>query len=73
MGSSYRNPLPLRSHSTPSPTHPARTTPPRSSMTDDLEYVMEGTRGELARFVEALKHSGIAGHVRPKNGCPPTS
>jgi len=40
---------------------------------DGLEYVMEGTRGELARFVEALKQAGITGYVRPKDGCPPSS
>lgn len=42
-------------------------------MTDGLEYVMEGTRGELARFVDALKRAGITGYVRPKNGCPPSA
>ncbi len=40
---------------------------------DGLAYVMEGTRGELARFVDALKHAGVTAYVRPKNGCPPTS
>lgn len=40
---------------------------------DGLEYVMEGTRGELARFVEALRAAGIEGYVRPKGGCPPTA
>jgi len=40
---------------------------------DGLTYVMEGTRGELARFVTALAQAGIQACIRPKDGCPPTS
>lgn len=43
------------------------------SSDDGLVYVMEGTRGELARFVNALSRAGISAWIRPKNGCPPTS
>jgi|GEM_PF-7114948 len=38
-----------------------------------LEYVMEGTRIDLARFVTALERAGIEGHIRPKQDCAPTS
>ena len=38
---------------------------------DDLQYVMEGSRGELARFVTALERAGINAHVRPKQDCAP--
>jgi hypothetical protein len=43
------------------------------SADDGFVYVMEGSRGELARFVTALANAGIPAWIRPKNGCPPTS
>lgn len=42
-------------------------------MTNDLEYVMEGSRPELKRFIDALWDAGITAHVRPKPDCAPTS
>jgi hypothetical protein len=42
-------------------------------MSDDLRYVTEGTRGELARFADALRAAGIAPVIRPKDGCPPSA
>ncbi len=43
------------------------------SADDGLVYVMEGSRGELARFVAALAAAGISAWIRPKDGCPPTA
>ncbi len=44
-------------------------------MTDSphLEYLMEGTRADLARFMDALKLAGITGHIRAKPDCAPTT
>lgn len=39
----------------------------------DLQYVMEGSRAELKRFVDALWNAGITAEIRVKDGCPPTS
>lgn len=39
---------------------------------DDYRYVMEGSRPELKRFVDALWDAGITAHVRPKDACEPT-
>jgi len=52
-----------------------RIAPHALSMTTEarLEYVMEGTRIDLARFVTALERAGIEGHIRPKQDCAPTS
>jgi len=38
---------------------------------NDLQYVMEGSRNDLARFVTALERAGITAHVRAKQDCPP--
>lgn len=43
------------------------------SMSADLAYVMEGSRTELKRFIDALWQAGITSHVRPKADCAPTS
>jgi hypothetical protein len=42
-------------------------------MPDDLAYVMEGSRRELRRFIDALWDAGITAHVRPKTDCAPAS
>jgi hypothetical protein len=42
-------------------------------MPADLVYVMEGSRPELKRFIDALWNAGIRSHVRPKDDCAPTS
>ena len=44
-----------------------------SSGAENLQYVMEGSRPELKRFVDALWHAGITAQIRVKDGCAPTS
>jgi hypothetical protein len=39
---------------------------------DELVYVMEGSRRDLARFAQALSEAGIESWIRPKDGCPPS-